>query len=50
MWEEEEEEENNAIFLLFVFTLMDLLCGLVVRLPGCRPRGPGFDFRHCQIF
>jgi hypothetical protein len=25
-------------------------CGLVVRLPGCRPRGPGFYFRRCQIF
>jgi hypothetical protein len=23
---------------------------LVVRLPGCRPRGPGYDFRRCQIF
>jgi hypothetical protein len=28
----------------------DHLCGLVVRLPGCRPRGPGFDSRNCQIF
>jgi hypothetical protein len=25
------------------------LCGLVVRVPGCRPRGPGFDSRHYQI-
>jgi hypothetical protein len=24
--------------------------GLVVRVPGCYPRGPGFDFRHYQIF
>jgi hypothetical protein len=28
----------------------DLLCGLVVRLPGCRPRSPGFGSRHYQIF
>jgi hypothetical protein len=29
---------------------LDRLCGLVVRVPGYRPRGPGFDFRHYQIF
>jgi hypothetical protein len=23
--------------------LVQNLCGLVVRVPGCRPRGPGFD-------
>jgi hypothetical protein len=28
----------------------DRLCGLVVRLPGWRPKGPGFDSRRCQIF
>jgi hypothetical protein len=28
----------------------DRFCGLVVKLPGCRPRGPGFYFRRCQIF
>jgi hypothetical protein len=26
------------------------LCGLVVRVPGYRSRGPGFDSRRCQIF
>jgi hypothetical protein len=26
------------------------LCGLVVRVPGYRSRGPGFDFRRYQIF
>jgi hypothetical protein len=26
------------------------LCGLVVRVPGCRSRGPGFDSQSCQIF
>jgi hypothetical protein len=28
----------------------DGLCGLVVRLPGWRPRGPGLDYRRYQIF
>jgi hypothetical protein len=28
----------------------DRLCGLVVRVPGYRSRGPGFDLRPYQIF
>jgi hypothetical protein len=28
----------------------DRLGGLVVRVPGCRSRGPGFDSRCCRIF
>jgi hypothetical protein len=28
----------------------DRLFGLVVRVPGYRSRGPGYDFRHYQIF
>jgi hypothetical protein len=28
----------------------DLLCGLVVRVPGYRSRGPGFDSRRYQVF
>jgi hypothetical protein len=28
----------------------DRLCGLVVRVSGCRFRGPGFDSQHYQIF
>jgi hypothetical protein len=28
----------------------DRLCGLVVRVPGCRPRGPGFDSRLYPIY
>jgi hypothetical protein len=29
---------------------MDRLCGLVVRVPGYRSRGPAFDSRRYQIF
>jgi hypothetical protein len=28
----------------------DRLCGLVVRIPGCRPRDAKFDFQSYQIF
>jgi hypothetical protein len=37
-------------FLFMSCRRCDLLCGLVVRVPGCRPRGPGCDSRRCQIF
>jgi hypothetical protein len=30
--------------------LIDRLRGLVLRVPGYRPRGPGFDCRFYQIF
>jgi hypothetical protein len=30
--------------------IVDRLCGLVVRVPGSRHRGSGFDFRGYQIF
>jgi hypothetical protein len=30
--------------------MLDCLCGLVVRVPGYRSRGPGFDSRSYQIF
>jgi hypothetical protein len=36
---EEEHIKNN-----------DRFCGLVVRVPGYRSRGPGFDFRRYQIY
>jgi hypothetical protein len=31
-------------------TICDGLCGLVVRVPGYRSRGSGFDSRRYQIF
>jgi hypothetical protein len=30
--------------------MRDRLCGPVVRVPYCRPRGPGFDSWRYQIF
>jgi hypothetical protein len=33
-----------------VLLVSDRLCGLVVRVSGCRSRGPGFDSRRFQIF
>jgi hypothetical protein len=31
-------------------SIKDRLCGLVVRVPAYRSRGPGFDSRRYQIF
>jgi hypothetical protein len=36
--------------VLEICYIIDRLCDLVVRLPSCRPRGPEFDSRRCQIF
>jgi hypothetical protein len=32
---------------MYVICSIDRLCDLVVRLPGCRPRGPEFDSQRC---
>jgi hypothetical protein len=36
--------------LLLIRLYWDRLCGLVVRVPGYRSRGPGFESRRHQIF
>jgi hypothetical protein len=36
--------------MLHLYILRDCLCGLVVRAPGYRSRGPEFDSRRYQIF
>jgi hypothetical protein len=36
--------------IIYFFSLSDCLCGLVVRVPGYRSRGPGFNSRRYQIF
>jgi hypothetical protein len=33
-----------------IWLWLDRLCGLVVRVPGYRSRGPWFDYRRYQIF
>jgi hypothetical protein len=33
-----------------ILNISDRLCGLVVRVPGYRSRGPRFDSRRYQIF
>jgi hypothetical protein len=42
----------QLLFRLSILMLLDndRLCGLVIRLPGYRPRGLGFDSRRYQIF
>ena len=35
---------------VYVYTYIDRLCGLVVRVSGYRYRGLGFDSRRYQIF
>jgi hypothetical protein len=32
------------------YTTSDRLCGLVIRVSGCRPRGLGFDSRLYEIY
>jgi hypothetical protein len=42
--------ENIVKLFVLDDILVDRLCNLVVRVPGCRPRSPGFDSRRYQIF
>jgi hypothetical protein len=39
-----------AVFVFPVLPLKGRLFGLVVRVPGYRSRGPGFDYRRYKIF
>jgi hypothetical protein len=41
---------NRGQSLLAALYVLERLCGLVVRVPGYRTRGPGFDFRRYHIF
>jgi hypothetical protein len=43
--------EHNIVNINYIASFEDRLCGLVITLPGCRPRGgPEFDSRRYQIF
>jgi hypothetical protein len=41
---------HTYIFIHHIYIHIDCLCGLVVRVPGYRFRGPGINFRRFQIF
>jgi hypothetical protein len=42
--------KSTAKYIIIKIIAIDSLCGLVVRVPGYRSRGPGFDSRRYQIF
>jgi hypothetical protein len=44
------DEGNITLLLSLCSIVIDSLFGLVVRVSGCYPRGPGFDSRRYQIF
>jgi hypothetical protein len=39
---------QKTVFVLRESTILS--CGLVAKLPGCRPRGPRFNSRRYHIF
>jgi hypothetical protein len=39
----------ELLYLTYVGIFRDRLCGLVVKVPGCKPRGPGYDSRRYNI-
>jgi hypothetical protein len=43
-------QAHSIIKLISGMAMADCLCGLMVRVPGYRSTGPGFDYRHYQIF
>jgi hypothetical protein len=41
----------HTVYVLFLYLYgLDRFCGLLVRVPGYRSWGPGFDSRRYQIF
>jgi hypothetical protein len=42
--------KDESAFSQHILNKKHLLCGLVIRVPGYKSRGPGFDSRRCQIF
>jgi hypothetical protein len=46
----EMEFNRNRLNFKVLYYLLDRLCGLVVRVPCYKSRGPGFDPRRYQIF
>jgi hypothetical protein len=44
------QETVTTDILFYYDRYSNRLCGLVVRDPGCKPRGPAFNSRHYQIF
>jgi hypothetical protein len=41
---------QSPLNFLLNLILINCLCGLVARVPGCRSKGPGLDSQHYQIF
>jgi hypothetical protein len=41
---------DPCIVIIVYRVIHDRLCGLVVKVPVYRSRGPAFDSRRCQIF
>jgi hypothetical protein len=41
---------HGSRICILCYVLYDRLCGLLIGVPGCRSRGPGFDFRRYHIF
>jgi hypothetical protein len=46
----EHAERLRNEYFVSELAYLNRLCGLVVRVPGYRSRGPGYDSRRCQIF
>jgi hypothetical protein len=44
------KKPNSALKNIYYIEEVDHLCGLEVRVPGCRPKGPGFDSQCYHIF